>query len=152
MIKKTYDVVSHLIKRLFACFGMLTLIFAIVGRVSNTSEYSKYISVELILSFFAFACLFAVAFAVCDFIKNNSILRRFFQFVLTYAGFVLVFFIGGAFDNYISANSVQNKGFSILAISFVFIIIYVLCGLVSLIFGFIKNKVHNSNKQYDNMF
>ncbi len=152
MMNKVMEFMSVFFKRAFCCFSLITVVMAIVGKLTNTSEFSNYISVNLIISFFLFALLFALSFGIADFVKNNGILRRFIQFVLTFAGVVIVFFVGGAFENYVSTNNVQNKGFSILAISFMFVVIYFVCGLISLVFGFIKSKLSRGNKDYKEMF
>lgn len=151
MMKKTFAALSVFFKRSFACFSLIALAFAIVGKIISGNELLKYISVDFVLSFFAFSVLFALSFFLADFIKN-AILRRFLKFVLTYSSFSLVFFAGGAFENYVLSNAIQNKAFSVLAISFIFVIIYVIIGLVALACSAVKVKLDDSNKEYDKMF
>ena len=146
-----FSVFSLFLKRTFACFSLLTVAFALVGKIVGGNELLNYLSVDFILSFFAFSLLFAFSFFVADFVKNN-ILRRFLQFVFTYIDVAVVFFAGGALENYVLSNAVQNKAFSVLAISFIFVIIYVVLGLLSLVSALIKSKLCNNNKEYSEMF
>lgn len=152
MLNKVLKLLSTFFRRTFCCFSLIALILSITGRIVNQDELSNYISVDLLISLFLFSLTFALAFAIADFVKENGIIRRALQFVLTYAGLVLVFFMGGTFENYVSVNAVQNKGFSILAISFSFVLIYVVCGVISLLLGYIKKKAENGEKSYDSMF
>lgn len=152
MFNKIYDVLSVFLKRIFCCFSLITLAMAIIGKSLNSGEISNYMSVDLIVSFFLFSALFAVSFGVADFFKNNSILRRFVQFVLTYACLYIVFIAGGAFESYVATNNIQNKAFSVLAISFAFVIIYAVCGAVAVLFSFIKLRLENKNNDYKEMF
>lgn len=152
MLNVVFDKISQFFKRTFACFGLITVCMALYGYVSNQDEYAKYISVDMLLAFFVFSLLFALSFGIADFIKNNSILRRFAQFVLTYLSVAAVFFFGGVLRNYTEANNVQNTAFTILAISFVYVIIYVVCGAVVLVFNAIKSKLLSKNDDYENMF
>ena len=151
MMNKIFNVISTFFKRAFACFSLLTLAFAIIGKSISGNEMLKYISADFILAFFAFSVLFAFFFLVSDFVRNN-ILRRFLQFVFTYIDVAVVFFAGGALENYVLSIAVQNKAFSVLAISFIFVIIYVVFGLVSLVSALIKSKLCNNNKEYSEMF
>ena len=147
-----FNSISKFFTRAFACNSLIVVAMAVFGYLMNTDEFFKYLSVNQILTFFAFSLLFALSFGIADLLKVNVILKRCVQFVLTYLSLVLVFFLGGSFSSYIESNNVQNKGFSILAISFMFVIIYTVCGLVALLFGFIRNRISESNKQYESIF
>ena len=152
MFNKILGVISKFLRRTFCSFTLVTVAMALVGKLINKSEFSNYISVDHVISFLLFSLLFALSFGISDLIKNNSILRRFSQFILTYASVAVVFFAGGAFGNYVEANAVQNKGFAILAISFVFVIIYVVCGVVSLVASSLRKKFDYNKQEYEEMF
>jgi len=152
MMNKVLSAVSAFFRRAFCCFSLLTLVMALVGTLIKSNEYSKYISVDRILSFFVFSLLFALSFAVADLIKESSIIRRTLQFVLTSISMAVVFLFGPAFSSYVDVNNVQNKGFSILAICFVYVIIYVVCGVVSLVIGALRKKLTSGDKEYNSMF
>ena len=151
-LNTVFNVISKFFTRAFACNSLIVVAMSLFGYMTNTDEYSKYLSVKEILTFFVFSLLFALSFAIADLFKNNVILKRCAQFVLTYLSLAVVFFFGGSFSSYVEANNVQNKGFSILAISFMFVIIYTVCGVIALLFGFIKNKISDSKKQYESIF
>lgn len=151
MISVILEKISVFFKRAFCCFSLVTVAMALVGMAENKQDdISYYISVDLIISFFLFSLLLALSFCISDLIKNNNVLRRAAQFVLTYLSAVVVLF--GAFGDYVKANNVQNPGYSMLMLSFCFVIIYALCGVVALIFGVIKSKIANENKEYKEMF
>lgn len=152
MLNKLFYAVSNFFRRTFCCFTLITAAMALIGRVVNKSDFSNYISVDLIVSFLLFSLLFALSFGISDLIKNNGVLKRFLQFILTYASVAVVFFAGGALGRYIEANGVQNKGFSILAISFVFVIIYVVCGLIALVASSVRKKIAGDKEEYSEMF
>lgn len=152
MMKIVSEKISLFFRRTFRFFSLLTLSFAVIGLLIKNNEYSKYIAADILISFFIFSALLAISFAISDLVKQNSILKGFIRFILSFASLSVVFFFGGAFNNYVVSNGVQNKGFSILAISFAFVIIYVLCSVISMIFGSISKRVSNSKAEYDNMF
>lgn len=152
ILQKALPVISNFFRRTFCAFSLITLSIALVGTFNNTDELYKFVSVKQLFSFFFFSLLFALSFAICDFVKSNAIIRRALQFVLSYASLCAVIFGGGTFKSYVDKNAVQNTPFSVLSISFAFVIIYVICACVVLVAKNVNRKLQNNDKEYDNMF
>ena len=147
-MKNALNVIAKFFTRAFCLFTIITVAVCIFGMCFNVTDLSSY----LVFSFLAFSGLLAFSFTVSDFIKNNSVIRNTVKFLLSYASLAVVFFLGGPLANHVTVNNTNGKGFTILAVSLVFVVIYVLIGVVALVAGFIKNKITNSNKEYENQF
>lgn len=149
-MKKTIKFLSDFIKNLTLCFTLVVMSFTTVGSIVKIESFGRGLAVSTLVSFFWFSCLISLTFCVCGFINNNLVLRRTAQFLLSMASTVLIFFTGEGFENYLS--NIQNPAFSVLAICFGFVVIYTLIAVAVLIFGFIRNKLSNSTKEYTSMF
>ncbi len=142
--------ISVLVKRLTLCFTLIVMTFTVVGIIANVQSMGKGLAVAQLMDFFVFSALFAISFGIADFVKNSLILKRTLQFVLSLASLIFVFLTGDSFKSYLAG--MQNPLFSIVAITFFFVVVYTAVALVVLVFGYIKNRVTNSGKEYDKMF
>ena len=149
-MKKTGLFLSALVRRLTLCFTLIVMTFTAVGIIANVEGMGKGLAVGQLMDFFVFSLLFAVSFGIADFVKNNVIIRRALQFVLSLASLIAVFLTGDSFKSYLA--EMQNPLFSIVAITLFFVVVYTAIALVVLVFGYIRNKITNSGKEYENMF
>lgn len=143
-------IISSFIHRAALCFSLIVLSFTIVGTVAGVESIGKGLAMTQLLTFFYFSALIAVSFGICDFVKNNIIVRRTLQFLLSFGSMALAFFTGDFFKTYLSG--MQNPAFSVIAISFMFVIIYTVIAVAVLVFNYVVNKVTNSKKEYVSIF
>lgn len=144
------NVIASLVRRTTLCFTATVMCFAVVGSLADIEQTGKGLAIGQLTDFFVFSLILGAVFAACDFIKNNSVIRRTLQFVLTYAGFALVFFTGSIFKEHL--EQMQNPAFSVLVVSFIFVVAYIAVALISLLIGFLVNRTENRSKEYVNMF
>ncbi len=143
-------IISTLVKRITLTFTLIVMTFTVVGSFANMEGFGKGLAITQLMTFFVFSCLLAVSFGICDFVKNNTVIRRTLHFVLSYASLALSFFTSSMFKEYLA--SMQNPAFSVLSISFIFVIIYTVVSVVVLVCRFLNNRFTNSNKEYTQLF
>ena len=148
IMKKVSDILSKFFFRTFTAFTLITVSVCLFGLIFEVKQLISY----MIFAFLGFSALLAVSFLIGDLIKNNSVLRNTVKFVLSYLSLVIMFFVSGPLSLHTYLNGSNNKGFTILAVSLAFVLVYFVIGLVILLVSFIKNKIANSDKDYESMF
>jgi hypothetical protein len=143
-MKKLFETLSSLVRRLTLLYSILVTIMAVVS-ICITKYTSPAVMSEFIMYSLLFSFLTSLFTTLCEFIKNNAVIKNALKFLLIYASFALCFFAGAGIEG-------NNKLYTISMLSMGFVIVYAVCGIVKLAASSIAKKVKNNSAEYVSVF